>query len=115
MNKVVLPEPFGPIKPTIAPGGQVRFQLRAVLTDTEGIVVPEDFIAVADAEQQENEPDLLARVRAAGEDDLVADGYMGHPFTYREAAEMTRSIYGKDAAVLRLDRAFILGGWTRTG
>ncbi|MAB88647.1 MAG: hypothetical protein CMJ90_04215 [Planctomycetes bacterium] len=101
------------MKAVLAPSGQVRYQLRALLADPEGIAVPEEFVKATDAEQASTEVDFKAIVQDAGEEDLIGDGYMGHKFTYREASEMTRAVFGSDAAVLRLDRQFIIGGWTR--
>ena len=101
------------MKTALAPSGQVRYQLRALLADPEGMAVPEELVKATDAEQAATEVDLKAIVEDAGEEDLISDGYMGHKFTYREAGEMTRDVFGEDSAIMRPSRGFIVGGWTR--
>ena len=100
----------------VAPGGLVRYQLLALLTDMEGLEVPEESevaITEADTELESNEPDLLAPIREAGEEELVGEGYMGHSFAFDEARQMSLRVFGDEVGLMRLGRPFIIGEWTR--
>ena len=100
----------------VAPGGLVRYQLLALLTDTEGLELPQEgegTLTEADPERENNEPDLLAPIRAAGEEELVGEGYMGHSFAFDEARQMSLRVFGAEVGLMRLGRPFIIGEWTR--
>ena len=112
------------MKGAVAPGGLVRYQLLALLSDEEGLDAPPaapaesapcEPTAEADAQLAEAEVDLLAPIREAGEEDLVGEGYMGHQFPFTDAHSMSEGVFGDDVSLMRLGRPFIIGDWTRRG
>ncbi len=96
-----------------APRGDVRFHLRADVEDGEGLIEAPVAAQVIDDKQLTKELDLKAVVGQAGEEALIEENYMGHPFRYREAQDLVQDVFGEDGAVLRLSRGFMAAGWTR--
>jgi len=88
----------------LAPGGQLRFQVRADPDDRAGIVsleaasqLHEQMLAVEDAITAE-------QAQLLGQDD-----YMGHAFRYAELGPWLENLTGGRATLVRIDLASIYG------
>ena len=105
----------------LAPGGQLRFQLRADPTDPEGMVAAPDLDTQAQREQQLSEHQAqVQRIEseATAADMSLIEGhyYMGHAFRFAEVAPLLREATGDgEPTVLRFDPASIYGWVARPG
>lgn len=94
----------------LEPGGELRYQLRADINDSEGIGAPPD-----DEGQVEHERQLRAIEATATPADLalITDSYsMGHAFRFAEAGPFLREATGGEVEVLRFDSSHLYG-WVR--
>lgn len=97
----------------IAPGGELRFQLLADVSDTGGLEVPPEALAEIERAQQEEVERGRAQAEDAGETEPLEEDYMGHAFGWEEARGTCAAIFGREAGLLRFGHAFIFGAVRR--
>lgn len=96
---------------SVAPGGELRFQLLADIDDHEGIVSVE--AAAADIQTAQS----IDRVEEAAEPDPLIDGryYMGHAFRYAEVEPLLNGLGAASVQVVRPTPMHIYGIVARAG
>lgn len=91
----------------VAPGGQLRFQLRADHEDPTGV----ESLELADAvhEQIREVEEELVQPEHLDLLDIEGRDYMGHAFGYDEARAFLEEVTGGDVTLMRVDLANIYG------
>jgi SAM-dependent methyltransferase len=90
-------------------GGEIRFQLLADPDDPEGITELQ-HVPQHEQEVHEQQAELPPGVRELSDDRY----YMGHRFTYREAAELLSGVTGGEVRIERFDPTHLYGSIRRS-